>query len=86
MFELSIHEKHLDAGVHEYMVWFDATCEVIPDSSCVEIHVDCEMPKFATEPHRVGPSSNPILPEIMPDLQTSEPGHNFDPASMVGRA
>lgn len=87
-FDLSIHEKHLDTGVHEYIVWFDATCEVIPESSppCVEIVVDCDMPRFATEPHRKGPSSNPILADVMPYKQTDDARDDADPASMLDRA
>jgi hypothetical protein len=81
--ELSVHEKHLDTGVHEYLVWFDATCEVIPAG--VQIHVDCDLPAYAKEPYRAGPSSNPILPDIWRDLAIAQ-DHDGTSNSMLDHA
>ena len=52
-FDLVVHEKHLDTGVHEYMVWYDAKCTVISQvpSPLVRIDVECEIPEFATLLH-----------------------------------
>ena len=53
-FDLTVHEKHLDTGVHEYVVWFSAVCELIPLAEFqpwVQINVDCELPPFVHEPH-----------------------------------
>lgn len=59
-FDLIVHEKHLDTGVHEYLVWYDAQCTVIPQvpAPMVRIHVECEMPEFARRPYRDGDSQS----------------------------
>jgi len=54
VFHLAVHEKHLDTGVHEYMVWFSADCEVIPLPEIVpwvQVSVECDLPPFVHEPH-----------------------------------
>ncbi len=49
--ELVVHEKHLNQGVHEYMVWYTATCVATSDAGTVRIVVDCALPAYCFEPH-----------------------------------
>ena len=52
-FHLAVHEKHLDTGVHEYMVWFSGDCEVIPlpeSLPWVQISIACVLPPHVHEP------------------------------------
>jgi len=59
-FDLIVHEKHLDTGGHEYMVWYVAACAVIPEvpSPMVGIHMACGVPDFAKPPHHNGSSQS----------------------------
>lgn len=44
-FDLVVHEKHLDTGVHEYMVWYTAMVSLIPDNtSSVTLVLGCHVP------------------------------------------
>ncbi|MBW3599376.1 MAG: hypothetical protein KY475_19165 [Planctomycetes bacterium] len=51
VFKLIVHEKHLATGVHEYMVWFDATCIATADAGQVEVYVACRLPDYYYQPH-----------------------------------
>lgn len=59
-FDLVVHEKHLDTGTHEYMVWYDAKCTVISHASSPPVWIDvkCELPEFARLPHQNGDSQS----------------------------